>query len=416
MQAPGPAPAAAPCISYDRAMHNGGAGAHDGRRRARLALEDGLVLTGEAFGAAADGMPVAGEVVFNTAMTGYQEAISDPSYRGQVLVMTVSQIGNYGIAADDGESASPQIAALVVRELSPVVSNQRAVEDLGSWLARAGVPGIQGIDTRALVRRLRTAGAMRGVISTDAGRSDADLVQAARRAPSMQGANLACEVSPREPYEWTGTLGGWWPAVSAPDDSSGEPLRVVSIDCGAKRNIYRHLAERGCQVSVVPFDAEPEQIEALHPDGLFISNGPGDPKAVDATVRTLARVAGSVPTFGICLGHQLLALALGARTYKLKFGHRGANQPVRNNLTGRIEITSQNHGFCVDAASLEAVGCEVTHTHLNDGTAAGFRHATRPIFSVQYHPEASPGPHDSAYLFDLFVGMMRAARNAATAP
>ncbi|MBX3374503.1 MAG: glutamine-hydrolyzing carbamoyl-phosphate synthase small subunit [Phycisphaeraceae bacterium] len=397
-------------------MHNGGAGAHDGRRRARLALEDGLVLTGEAFGAAADGMPVAGEVVFNTAMTGYQEAISDPSYRGQVLVMTVSQIGNYGIAADDGESASPQIAALVVRELSPVVSNQRAVEDLGSWLARAGVPGIQGIDTRALVRRLRTAGAMRGVISTDAGRSDADLVQAARRAPSMQGANLACEVSPREPYEWTGTLGGWWPAVSAPDDSSGEPLRVVSIDCGAKRNIYRHLAERGCQVSVVPFDAEPEQIEALHPDGLFISNGPGDPKAVDATVRTLARVAGSVPTFGICLGHQLLALALGARTYKLKFGHRGANQPVRNNLTGRIEITSQNHGFCVDAASLEAVGCEVTHTHLNDGTAAGFRHATRPIFSVQYHPEASPGPHDSAYLFDLFVGMMRAARNAATAP
>lgn len=397
-------------------MHNGRAGTHDGRRPARLALEDGLVLTGEAFGAAADGMPVAGEVVFNTAMTGYQEAISDPSYRGQILVMTVSQVGNYGIAADDGESASPQIAALVVRELSPIVSNQRAVEDLGSWLARAGVPGIQGIDTRALVRRLRTAGAMRGVISTDMGRSDADLVQAARRAPRMQGANLACEVSPREPYEWTGTLGGWWPAVSAPADASGEPLRVVSIDCGAKRNIYRQLAERGCQVTVVPFDVEPEQIEALHPDGLFISNGPGDPEAVDATVRTLARVAGGVPTFGICLGHQLLALALGARTYKLKFGHRGANQPVRNNLTGRIEITSQNHGFCVDAASLESIGCEVTHTHLNDGTAAGFRHATRPIFSVQYHPEASPGPHDSAYLFDQFVGMMRAARNAATAP
>jgi carbamoyl-phosphate synthase small subunit len=372
---------------------------------ARLVLEDGSVYHGLGFGAASDAA-TCGEVVFNTAMVGYQEAFSDPSYRGQILVMTVPHVGNYGIAAEDGESAGPMVAGVVVRELSRVVSNQRAVGDLDQWLRTAGVPGIERIDTRALVRRLRTAGALRGTICGDPRRSDGDLVDLARTAPAMSGCDLASQVSPRRPGRFEEGLGAWAPAAT-PSGRPDRPLRVVAIDCGAKRNIYRHLVERGCEVHVLPHDATSAAIRAERPDGLFVSNGPGDPAAVEATVATLAEIAGEVPTFGICLGHQLLALALGARTWKLKFGHRGANQPVRNLLTGRVEITSQNHGFCVDEASLDAAGGEVTHRHLNDGTVAGFRHRTRPIFSVQYHPEASPGPHDSAYLFDLFVESMR---------
>jgi len=355
----------------------------------------------------AGGGDAVGEVVFNTAMCGYQEALTDPSYTGQILVMTASQIGNYGIASEDAEGPGPSVRGFVIRERSRITSNYRSVTDLSSWLAKAGVPGIEGVDTRALVRHLRSCGVMRGVIAFGAEPADEALVARARSSASMSGQNLAGCVSPSSSAEWEATLGSWKPrGVQA----GGTPFRVVAIDCGAKHNILRHLAERGCEVMVVPHDISAEEIEALKPDGLFISNGPGDPAAVEATIATLRKVAGTVPTFGICLGHQLLALSLGARTWKLKFGHRGANQPVRNLLTGRVEITSQNHGFCVDEATLRAAGGEPTHMHLNDGTVAGFRHTTKPIFSVQYHPEASPGPHDSSYLFDCFVTMMATRR------
>jgi carbamoyl-phosphate synthase small subunit len=400
----------------------------------RLALENGAVFSGIGFGAtvgassptsgsrsavnAKDGHPAmaqggfgCGEVVFNTALSGYQEALTDPSYTGQILVMTAPEIGNYGIAPDDNESARPCVAGFVVRELSRVRSNYRSTVDLRSWLHDAGIPAIEGIDTRALVRMLRTEGALRGVISSDASRSDADLVAMARSSPSMAGRNLASEVSPTDRCgSWSEDLGIWAPEpmdeLTPSSGAKGDCFRVVALDCGAKRNIYRNLVDRGCQIVVLPFDASPQEIFAHDPHGLFISNGPGDPAVVETTIATLREVAGKVPTFGICLGHQLLALALGAKTWKLKFGHRGANQPVRNLLTGRVEITSQNHGFCVDEASLAAAGGEATHLHLNDGTVAGFRHREKPIFSVQYHPEASPGPHDSAYLFDAFVAMM----------
>ncbi|MCL4210401.1 MAG: glutamine-hydrolyzing carbamoyl-phosphate synthase small subunit [Phycisphaeraceae bacterium] len=378
------------------------------RPAARLALEDGTVFHGAAFGACQSPHSQTGEVVFNTAMCGYQEALTDPSYSGQILTMTATQVGNYGISREDVESGKPQVAGFVIRELSRVPSNYRSYTDLSSWLAEHGVIGIEGIDTRALVRRLRTRGAMRGVISCDPTRTDADLVAMANAAPVMSGQNLACVVSPRGRGEWGEGLGEWTGRVAT--DAPPGAFHVVSLDCGAKRNIYRHLAERGCRITILPFDTPPAQIRALKPDGLFISNGPGDPEAVEATVATLREIAGEVPTFGICLGHQLLALSMGARTYKLKFGHRGANQPIRNLMTGRVEITSQNHGFCVDPDSLPPETCEVTHLHLNDGTVAGFRHRTRPIFSVQYHPEASPGPHDSAYLFDCFIEMMRTGR------
>ncbi len=375
---------------------------------ARLALEDGVVFTGRGFGAAVSPRTSTGEVVFNTAMTGYQEALTDPSYAGQILTMTATQIGNYGICREDAESAAPTVAGLVIRELARVRSNYRSYTDLSTWLAEAGVIGIGGIDTRALVRRLRMTGAMRGVISSDPGLTDADLVAMARRSPPMAGRNLAETVSPREAFDWAEDLGEW--GTGKPATGAGRPLRVVALDCGAKRNIYRHLTGLGCAVRVLAHDATAEEIRSLDPDGLFISNGPGDPAAVERTVATLREIAGEIPTFGICLGHQLLAIALGATTFKLKFGHRGANQPVRGELTHRVEITSQNHGFCVDAASLEGIDCEVTHLHLNDGTVAGFRHRSKPILGVQHHPEASPGPHDSSYLFACFIEMMRTGR------
>ncbi len=373
---------------------------------ARLVLEDGTVFHGRAFGAAGP-CRAGGEVVFSTAMCGYQEAITDPSYARQILVLTAPMAGNYGVAPDDMESARPQIGGLVVRELTRVRSNQRATRGLAEWLEDASVPAIEGIDTRALVRRLRDAGAMRGVLSVDEAAGDADLVAAAKALPPMAGCDLASALSPAEPGVWAETLGEWSTRNGEP---AGPPLRVIALDCGAKRNIYRHLADLGCQVEFVPFDTSADALRAAKPDGLMVSNGPGDPAAVADTIETLRQVAGTIPTFGICLGHQLLALALGASTYKLHFGHRGANQPVRNLLTGRVEITSQNHGFCVDEDSLRAAGAEPTHIHLNDGTLAGFRHLEKPLFCVQYHPEASPGPHDSAYLFDCFVEMMRSGR------
>lgn len=375
---------------------------------ARLALEDGSVFSGRAFGACDSGRSMEGEVVFNTAMCGYQEALTDPSYSGQILTMTAPEIGNYGICDEDVESSKIHVRGFVIRELSRRVSNYRAQQDLESWLHAAGVLGIEGIDTRSLVRKLRIKGAMRGVISCDESKSDNALVEMARSSPSMQGQNLVGTVSPEKQSEWAEDLGEW-PMGIGGQGLSGKSLRVVALDCGAKRNIYRNLTERGCEVVILPHGASADEIRKLKPDGLFISNGPGDPDAVKETIATLREIAGEVPTFGICLGHQLLALSLGAKTYKLKFGHRGANQPVRNTMTGRVEITSQNHGFCVDTDSLSSMDCEITHLHLNDETVAGFRHTSKPIFSVQFHPEASPGPHDSAYLFDLFIVMMKKA-------
>jgi carbamoyl-phosphate synthase small subunit len=362
---------------------------------ARLALEDGSVFSGRGFGACDGPRTAPGEVVFNTAMTGYQEALTDPSYAGQILTFTAPMVGNYGVCGEDVESGGPQVAGFVIRELARLPSNHRASGDLSGWLAEAGVLGLEGVDTRALVRRLRIDGAMRGVISCDPARTDDDLVQLARESPHMAGRNLAAEVSPRETSRWGGDRGG---------------PRVLTLDCGAKQSIYRRLSQLGCNVSAAPHDLDVDRILGLKPDGLLVSNGPGDPAAVGTTIEQLRQVAGRVPTFGICLGHQLLALALGASAFKLKFGHRGANQPVRNLLTDRVEITSQNHGFCVEQDSLAGIDCEVTHVHLNDGTLAGFRHRTLPIFSVQYHPEAAPGPHDSAYLFDCFVHMMTTRR------
>ncbi len=370
---------------------------------ARLVLEDGTVFHGNAFGCAAPNSTTEGEVVFNTAMCGYQEALSDPSYAGQILVMTAPHIGNYGVTTEDVESVAVQVKALVVRELSRVHSNYRSNQSLSDWLTAHRVPGITGLDTRALVRKLRTQGALRGVVAIGTARSDAELVQQARAQPVMTGQNLASCVSPSARGSFAEDLGAW---ASHAATHMKKTFRVASLDCGAKRNIYRHLVSRGCEVITLPLDSTAATIRALKPDGLFISNGPGDPATVGATIATLREIAGEIPTFGICLGHQLLALSMGATTWKLKFGHRGSNQPVRNLLTNRVEITSQNHGFCVDEVSLRAVEGQPTHRHLNDGTLAGFCHLRKPIFCVQYHPEASPGPHDSSYLFDCFMDLM----------
>ncbi len=339
--------------------------------------------------------------------------MTDPSYAGQILVMTAPMMGNYGVNPEDMESAGIQAAGLAIRELSRVPSNYRATTDLSAWMNSGGVPGIEGIDTRALTRRLRTQGVMRGVLSSDGSISDEELVRLAKASPSMEGLNLVKDVSPHEAYAWSEGLGDW---AQEHAHGQGRKLRVAAIDCGAKRNILRNLTQRGCEVVSVPFDASVADIRALNPDGLFVSNGPGDPATVAQTIATLRNLLGidnashAIPTFGICLGHQLLCLAMGGKTYKLKFGHRGANQPVKNLLTGRVEITSQNHGFAVDSESISAAGAEATHINLNDGTLAGFRHCTRPVFAVQYHPEASPGPHDASYLFDCFVRMMETGR------
>ena len=375
---------------------------------ARLALEDGSVFHGSAFG---DPTPrtIDGEVCFNTSMTGYQEILTDPSYAGQIVTMTYTQIGNYGVVEEDIESRRVWVSGFVVRELSNVVSNFRSSKKLEDWLAEQGVTGITSVDTRALTRKLRIDGAMKGVLSTD-DHSDAELVDMAKNAPSLVDRNLAETVSIDKPLTWDADLGDWAPlqgGVAKPD----KPFNVVAIDCGAKLNILRNLVDSGCRVTVLPFDATPDVIKEHSPDGLFISNGPGDPAAVTQTIAMLQQMLGKLPIFGICLGHQLTALAMGAETYKLKFGHRGGNQPVQNLHTQKVEITSQNHGFAVETDSLAKVGGEPTHINLNDRTLEGFRHQSEPIFAVQYHPEASPGPHDARYLFDCFIDMMGSGRS-----
>lgn len=385
----------------------------------RLALADGSVFVGVAFGATGQGLTSRAEVVFNTSMCGYQESLTDPSYTGQILTQTFPLIGNTGVNTDDVESTKVQVAGFIVRELARRHSNYRATDSLASYLRRAGVLGLTGIDTRALTKKLRTTGSMNGVLTDRADLSDEHLVELARTAPSMAGLNLVPLVGCSSKTTWTETLGEWTPSGTP---SSARKFRVLALDCGAKANILRNLTDRGCEVTVVPHNTPASQIRQMYDtgqvDGLFISNGPGDPAAVEATIQTLREVisapAGKVmPTFGICLGHQLLALAAGAKTYKLKFGHRGANQPVLNQETGRVEITSQNHGFAVDPDSLATAGGKPTHRHLNDGTLAGFRLVGKPVFCVQYHPEASPGPHDSGYLFDEFVSVMATQRGAA---
>ena len=377
--------------------------------RAALALEDGTVYFGESFGAAGT---TSGEVCFNTSMTGYQEILTDPSYRGQILCMTAPQIGNYGINDADVESGTLQMAGFVVREASRMASNFTSRGTLGGYLTRAGVVGITGIDTRALVRRLRIRGAMTGVLSSDL-LDAAELVARAKSAPALVGRDLVREVMPEQPRAWTDTLDDWGRPLPQPL-TGGEmpaaapiatPKHVVALDYGMKWNIPRHLTSVGCNVTVLPGRATAADVLAYKPDGVFLSNGPGDPEVLGYCVETVKGLVGRVPMFGICLGHQLLALACGAKTFKLKFGHRGANQPVMDLTTGKVEITSQNHGFAVDEASLPA-DLEVTHRNLNDGTIEGLRHRSAPAASVQYHPEAAAGPHDSAYLFARFRQMM----------
>ena len=376
--------------------------------RARLALADGTIFDGDAFG---DPTPktVDGEVCFNTSLTGYQEILTDPSYAGQIVTMTYPLIGNYGVNPADLESRGIFVRGFVVRELSNVASNFRSTQKLEQWLEEHGVTGVSGIDTRALTRKLRAQGAMNGVLCTEA-YSDEQLVERVRKSPGLIGRNLVPQVSTREALSWDQDLGLWAP-LQGPVPAPDRRFSVVAIDCGAKLNILRNLKDGGCAVTVVPHDEPADEILNRKPDGLFISNGPGDPAAVKETIQTLRRLRGQLPIFGICLGHQLLSLALGATTFKLKFGHRGANQPVQNLHTDKVEITSQNHGFAVDVDSLERVGGEPTHINLNDRTLEGFRHKTEPIFAVQYHPEASPGPHDARYLFDCFMQMMTSGRS-----
>ena len=384
--------------------------------KAKLSLENGVVFTGESFGAEGE---ITGEVVFNTSMTGYQEILTDPSYCGQIVTMTYPLIGNYGINPDDLEGIKPHVSGLVVREYFEYHSNFRATESLGSWLKQHNIVAIQGIDTRMLTKLIRDVGAMRAIISS-VDLDDKSLLQKTLRSPQMIGLDLTKNVTCKKPYTWNQTdptpfalhtetprkRGNDKPARNS-TELGGEPLNVVVYDYGVKRNILRRLKSYGCNLTVVPSDYSAEDALALNPDGFFLSNGPGDPDAVKYAISTIKHLLDKKPIFGICLGHQLLALALRGKTFKLKFGHRGANHPVKNLLTNGIEITSQNHGFTVDSDSLDTSQVEITHVNLNDGTNEGFRHRDLPIFSVQYHPEASPGPHDSDYLFRQFIEIMK---------
>ncbi|HEX2777072.1 MAG TPA: glutamine-hydrolyzing carbamoyl-phosphate synthase small subunit [Candidatus Acidoferrales bacterium] len=392
--------------------------------RAILALEDGRVFKGRAAGARTRR---GGEVVFNTSITGYQEVFTDPSYSGQIVCLTYPHIGNVGTNLDDEESARPYIEGLITREFSALASNWRSSETAQAYLERYGVPVIWNVDTRALVRHLRDVGALRGVVATD-GTAEEKLIAEARALPTMAGLELASRVTSKKQYEWSrGSIdlgaGGAVDsrAAQAANDGAAEVgkskrvagpgaeprYKVVAYDFGIKQNILRLLVDYGCDVTVVPAQTSAEDVLALKPHGVFLSNGPGDPEPIGYAVGNIRKMLGRVPIFGICLGHQLCGLALGGRTFKLKFGHHGSNHPVQNLRTRKVEITSQNHGFCVDPDSLPASDVEITHVNLNDHTNEGMRHRSLPLFSVQYHPEASPGPHDARYLFDDFISLMK---------
>ncbi|MBW2273284.1 MAG: glutamine-hydrolyzing carbamoyl-phosphate synthase small subunit [Deltaproteobacteria bacterium] len=397
-------------------MATGGTGGKKERRglapvSARLVLADGTVFRGQAFGAR---VVREGEVVFNTSMTGYQEILSDPSYAGQIVSMTYTQIGNVGVNPEDEESRGPFLSGFAIKELSPLASNYRSRGDLDDYLTEAGVPGIAGIDTRALVRRIRDVGAQVGVLSTDPEQQDeAALALRARSAPGLDGRDLVAEVTCGEPYTWDE---GRWSGIEGQVPRAPRPeqrLKVVAYDFGVKRNILRLLVEQGFDVTVVPATTPAADTLAMEPDGVFLSNGPGDPAAVEGVREVVRELAAAKPLFGICLGHQILGLSLGGRTKKLKFGHHGGNQPGQDLASGKVAICAENHGYAVDADSLREAGVpvEVTHVNLNDGTVEGLAHGTRPIFSVQYHPEASPGPHDAAYFFRRFRHMVE--RNVA---
>jgi carbamoyl-phosphate synthase small subunit len=374
--------------------------------QAILALEDGRIFRGKGYGARAE---CSGEVVFNTSLTGYQEIFTDPSYAGQIVVLTNPHIGNYGTTPHDAEAKKPYIEGLVTREFSPMSSNWRSTQVADEYLERYGVPVIGEVDTRAVVRHLRANGVMRGVIASGDNLDVDALVAKARSIKKMEGTDLASVVSTKEAYKWdssepknqTGDA-----LLTAAVEDGTDPLHVVAYDFGIKENILRMLTRENCRVTVVPAKTSAEDVLAMNPDGVFFSNGPGDPEPLDYAIENVQKLQGKAPMFGICLGHQIFGLALGGKTYKLKFGHHGGNHPIMNHQTGKVEITAQNHNFAVDPTSLDEKTVEKTHTNLNDQTLAGLKHKTDPMFSVQYHPEASPGPHDSHYLFKDFRKMM----------
>jgi carbamoyl-phosphate synthase small subunit len=370
--------------------------------KATLALENGIWYDGEAAGAPGE---TGGEVVFNTSMTGYQEVLTDPSYAGQIVTMTCPEIGNYGVATEDGESRAPKVAGFIIRTESPIASNWRADGTLRDYLVRHNIVAISDIDTRALTRVLRSAGVMRGMIAT--GEVDPRvLVERTRELTPMEGSDLVVGVTCQEPFDWHPSESPSGEFTPPPERLADRPLRIAAYDFGMKWNILRRFTAYGCDVRVFPATAPAADLLAMNPDGVFLSNGPGDPSALDYAVQNAKELVKSdVPVFGICLGHQVLALALGGQTYKLKFGHRGANHPVKDLHSGKIEITSQNHGFAVDPETLPS-DVRVTHTNLYDGTVEGLRHETKPVFCVQYHPEAAPGPHDADYLFRQFLDEM----------
>ena len=374
---------------------------------ATLVLQDGTVIEGRAFGAEMDAVF---ELVFNTSMTGYQEISTDPSYRGQGVLFTVSHIGNVGINTEDDESNIPQVSAVVIRSLSPEVSNWRAALSISDWLAQHGVPGINGVDTRWLTRKLRDGGMQKAALSTK-GTSAQALLAMVREWPGLDGRDMVKEVTCEESYYWQGDAGDKW--ITRKDNSilanriSDSQYRIIAYDFGIKKNILRHLASYGANVTVVPADTTADEVLAMKPDGIFLSNGPGDPAGLPYAVEAVSGLIDSgVPIFGICLGHQLIGRALGADTHKLKFGHHGGNHPVKQLHSGKVEITAHNHNFAVDPDSLPSSEVDLTHIDLNDNTLEGMRHRNLPLFCVQYHPEASPGPHDSHYLFKDFVKMM----------